>query len=188
MAHQQKKDILAEVRIVEEAKKNPQRFGILYERYYKPIYLFIYKRIDEEMIAEDICAQVFLKAMHNLSKYTYKGVPFSAWLYRIALNETNLYFRKNKTRRAVSLEDAGIYRLGEEQVFEEDEYEGQIHQTIECINQLAEKEVELLELRFFEQRSFKEIAYLLGINENTAKVRSHRLIEKMKKIIRRDGK
>lgn len=171
--------------IVEEAKRNPRKFGILYERYYKAIFLFIYKRIDEEMLSEDLCSQVFIKAMANIQRYEYKGFPFSAWLYKIALNEVNLHFRKTKNQRAISLEDAGIYRLGTEMIIEEDDFDEKMQIIITCINHLSKDEVELLELRFFENRAFKEIGYLLNISENNAKVKSHRLIEKMKKIIKK---
>ncbi len=185
LAHQSKDKILQELQIIEEAKKNPQKFGMLYEKYYKGIFIFIYKRIDDEMLSEDLCSQVFMKAMANLHKYKYKGVPFSAWLFRIAINEVNLYFRKNKNQRAISLEDAGIYRLGEEMSFSKSDEEEKIESIVECLNHLSKKEVELLELRFFENRAFKEIAYILNISENTAKVRSHRLIDKMKKLIKK---
>lgn len=183
LTHQSKNKILKELQIIEDAKRNPQKFGLLYEKYYKGIFIFIYKRVDDDMLSEDICSQVFLKAMANLPKYKYKGVPFSAWLFRIAINEVNLHFRKTKNQRAVSLEEAGIYRLGEEMSFGQSEEEEKIQCIVECINHLSKNEVELLELRFFENRAFKEIAYMLNISENTAKVRSHRLIDKMKKLI-----
>ena len=82
-----------ELRLVEDAQSDPRKFGVLYEKYYKQIYLFVYKRTGEQDIAGDVTAQVFMKAMVSLPKYSYRGVPFSAWLYRIASNERSGHAR-----------------------------------------------------------------------------------------------
>ena len=80
-------DLLDEWKIIQAAQKNPAAFGSLYKRYFPQIFKFIYKRTDNEQLTGDITAQVFLKALQKLSSYSFKGVPFSAWLYRIASNE-----------------------------------------------------------------------------------------------------
>ena len=67
-------------------KKDRNAFGIIYEKYFEKIYLFIYKRVQDEAIAGDICQEAMLKAMFNITKYEDLGAPFSAWLYRIASN------------------------------------------------------------------------------------------------------
>ena len=89
---------------IEEAKKNPARFGVIYERYYQQIFLFVYKRLADEENTADVCSQVFLKAMLSLKKYKFQGVPFSAWLYRIAFNEINQFFRNTKSERVIGME------------------------------------------------------------------------------------
>ncbi|MEM7039231.1 MAG: sigma-70 family RNA polymerase sigma factor, partial [Bacteroidota bacterium] len=100
-----------ELHQIEAAKKEPARFGVLYERYYKQIYLFVFKRCGDQDAAGDICSQVFMKAMLNIKKYQYKGVPFSAWLYRIASNEVNQHFRNKKGDRTISMEKSQIDRV-----------------------------------------------------------------------------
>jgi RNA polymerase sigma-70 factor (ECF subfamily) len=107
-------------------------------------------------------------------------VPFSAWLFRIASNEIAQHFRKTKKRRVVALDENNVHEI-------EDEYEDKaalevnIEVLKEVIQDLKPPEVMLLELRFFEKRPFKEVADILEITENNAKVKIYRLLQKMKK-------
>ena len=155
--HKTKDELLKELHIIECAKKDPKAFGVLYECYYHEIFVFINKKTDDMNVSGDIASQVFYKALANIKKYTYKGVPFSAWLYRIASNETNLYFRKNSAQRAISIETAGVEKMIT--LFEPSE-ERDIQPVIKAIAKLKSKEVELIELRFFEKLSFRDIAYI----------------------------
>lgn len=178
--HKTNKEIRSELKLIETAKRNSRAFAPLYERYYKPIYLFIYKRVDDHANSDDITSQVFLKAMMALPSYQFKGVPFSAWLFRIASNEINLYFRDSQKQRAISLEDGGISRLTE--AILQTNTVDKTELIIACLNKLSPSEIEIIELRYFEKRSFKEVAFILGIKENNAKVKTHRIIERLKKI------
>lgn len=165
---------------VQAAQKDRAAFRVLYSRYYEPIFRFVHQRSSDESLAADLTSQVFLKAMQNLHKYAYKGVPFSAWLFRIASNEIAQHFRKTKKNRVVTIEDQNISDI-------EDEYEDKAELEVnigilkEVIQHLKPDEVQILELRFFEKRAFKEIADILDITENNAKVKIYRLLQKMKK-------
>lgn len=166
---------------IQAAQKNPALFRPLYDRYYEQIFQFIYKRtLDEERCA-DICSQVFLKAMQRLGKYTYQGVPFSAWLFRIASNEVAQHYRQAQKSRVVSMEDRDISHMLDE--MEEDNLAPYREILIGSLEELREEDLEILELRFFEQRPFKEIADLLEITESNAKVRTYRVLERLKKIM-----
>ncbi|MEL6675417.1 MAG: sigma-70 family RNA polymerase sigma factor [Bacteroidota bacterium] len=173
--------IQEEYLLVEAAKQNPRSFGKLYERYHHQIYLFVYKRVDDEEITADLTSQVFLKAMMNLKKYTYKGVPFSAWLYRIAINEVNQFFREHKHKRTISMEGKDLVLMMEE--VEEDRTEENLRNLIQVMNHLTPDEVQFIELRYFERMPFKEIAEVYRITENNAKVKMYRLLGKMKKLM-----
>ena len=81
---------------VQAAQKNPASFRTLYDRYYESIFRFIFKRSADETLSADLTSQTFLKAMQKIDKYVFKGVPFSAWLFRIASNEVAQHFRKLK--------------------------------------------------------------------------------------------
>lgn len=177
------KELLQELKQIEAAKKNPERFGYLYNRYYKQIFLFIYKRTDDENVCGDITSQVFLKAMLNLKKYTYRGVPFSAWLYRIASNEVNQHFRNKKNERVVSMDKSDIERVfGMIDEMPESDNKDLFRQVmLDSLDEMKEEEVQIIELRFFEKRPFSEVGYIMGITENNAKVRVYRILERLKK-------
>jgi len=104
----------AEWREIQAAQRDPAMFRPLYNRYFQQIFRFIYRRTASEDTASDICSQVFLKAMQRLDKYQFKGVPFSAWLYRIASNEVAQHFRNEQKNRVVSIEDYTIHDLADE--------------------------------------------------------------------------
>jgi RNA polymerase sigma-70 factor (ECF subfamily) len=145
--------------------------------------LFIYRRADDEDLTSDLTSQVFLKAILNIGKYEFKGVPFSAWLYRIATNEVNQHFRKNSSSRSVSMEDAGLERLKQElpEWNEEDEEKEKI--LMIGIQHLSQEDLQFIEMRFFEDRSFKEMGHIFNITENNAKVKTYRILDKVRKII-----
>lgn len=167
-----------EMEKINEAKKNPERFEYLYETYYERIFRFIYKRIDDESLVEDMTSQVFFNAMTKLYKYTFKGVPFSAWLYKIALNELNMYFRKKTSIRIIDIDSINTPILFED--VNETNNEENIEKLMIAMLNLRKPDADMLELRYFEQLSFKEIAEIYSITENNAKVKVYRAIETLK--------
>ena len=164
---------------VQAAQKDSAMFQPLYERYFESIYLYIFRRIADEELAADICSQVFLKAMQRLYSYEYKGVPFSAWLYRIASNEVAQHFRKAKKNRIVSIDDANIVDMYED-IDEPVELPSQ-EELVEVLDKLKEDDLQLIELRYFEGLPYKEIAEILDITENNAKVKTFRILNRLKK-------
>ncbi len=141
------------------------------------MFRFIYRRVDDEDVTADLTSQVFYKALKNLKKYRFKGVPFSAWLFRIATNEIAAFYRASKRNRIFSFEEEVVQEFVEENLDEELDL-GELKFAME---KLSESEVEVLELRFYEERPFAEIAYILDISEANAKMRTYRALEKLKK-------
>lgn len=171
-----------ETEVIALAKKDAKYFGVLYDAYFERIYIFVFKRLGGlEDIAGDITQQTFMKAMANISKYEDRGFPFSSWLYRIAQNEVSMYFRQNKKKHFVPVDEERIQDIASEvnasnyMTIEEQE------KLIEVINNLDEKTADLIELRFFQQLSFKEIADIYNITEANAKMRIYRTLEKIGK-------
>ena len=177
--HQSTLQINAEMELVKAAQNDPRCFGPLYTLYYKRIVSYVYHRIESKEEAFEITAQVFYKALDNLPKYKMQGVPFSAWLFRIASNELNQLFRKNNSARIVSIDTDGTADL----MFsiEETKSELQDEQLFAVLNQLETDDMELIDMRFFEKRSFKEIADIIGMNESACKIKVYRILEKLKK-------
>jgi RNA polymerase sigma-70 factor (ECF subfamily) len=174
-------DLLLESMKVEEAKKNPFKFEALYNVYYERIFRFIYQRVDEKAIAFDLAQQVFMKAMINLRNYHYKGLPFSSWLYRIAQNELNQLFRKNSSHRTINIDEADLKFVADE--MKADSLEEYSKKLPDVIAELDGKDLQIVEMRFFEKRPFKEIGEILNITENYAKVKLYRVLDKMKESI-----
>lgn len=173
--------IQSEWQEIQAAQRNPALFRPLYERYFDPIFRFIMSRCGEENVAGDICSQVFLKAMQKIKSYEFKGVPFSAWLYRIASNEVAQHYRNTKKLRVVSAEETQIEDIVEEMEF--DDYSAYRDVMLEVLEELKPIDLQLIEMRFFEKRPFKEISDILGLSESNAKVKTYRILERLKKKI-----
>jgi RNA polymerase sigma-70 factor, ECF subfamily len=167
--------------IIEAAKQNPEHFGPLYDKYYKQIFGYVYQRMDCKDTAFDVTAQVFLKALTNINRYEFKGVPFASWLFRIAHSEVMQLFRDQKNKRAINADIGDLKHIYEE--VKEPFFEEYIPALQKLIKQLPDEDLQMIEMRFFEGRPFKEIAEILNITENNAKVRMYRILERLKKTI-----
>lgn len=179
--HATREDMQQEQILVEAAKQDPEQFRGLYNRYYERIFLYVWQRIDDKEVAHDVTSQVFLKAMQNLYKYEFKGVPFASWLYRIAKSEVYTVLRKQQVQRTVNIDSVGMGEMVSE--MDEDPYAEWMPVLSAAVAELDEDDLQMVEMRFFEKRPFKEIADILDITENNAKVRTYRILEKLKKIL-----
>ena len=177
--HQQ--ELRDEEALILKSQADPEAFRPLYEKYFKRIFLFVHHRVGDKALAADITSQVFLKSLLNINKFSFRGLPFSAWLFRIALNECNDFFRKNKRYRLVTMEEEMVEQLHDE-LTSETRLEDLRQRLPSILQKLSVNELQIIELRFFEQRPFKEVGDILGISETYAKVRVYRILEKMKKL------
>ena len=162
--------------LVEGAKQDPWAFEVLYRKYYGPVFRFVFKRVRAEADAQDLTQQVFIKALQNIGRYTHRGHAFSAWLFRIALNEITDAARSNQKLRAMHAGYAETEALLEE-VNQPKANELQLGQALNALN---EEDRILVELRFFEQRKLKDIAVILDWSESNAKVRMHRTLKRLR--------
>ena len=179
--HKSPVQIESEADIILAAQKDLIHFELLYNAYFERIFRFIYQRLQSKTEAADLCSQVFMKAMLNIKKYKTKGIPFSAWLIRIAINEMNNAFSKQTKDRTIQIESIQIESLIQESGIEgEDDKKALL---TKALTQLADDDLLIIELRFFENNSFKEIADILNITENNAKVKTYRILDKIKQMI-----
>lgn len=169
---------------IKAAQENPEAFRTLYEAHYKTIYLFIYRRVEGQALTADLCSQVFLKALLNIKKYRFIGVPFVGWLYRIAYHEVGQYYRKSKKERKVVVDEEILHELAADQVDTDEERQQIMQRLLAALNALSLEDLQLVEMRFFEQKTFKEIGYVLDITENHAKVKTYRVLDKLRKKLR----
>lgn len=166
--------------LIELTKKDPRAFEGLYERYYKAIFNFILKRVNDPEATADITQQVFFSALTHIKRYHHQGQPFSAFLYRIAINECNQYFRDHQKVRFVSLHPDSSEFIQNDLALTENDWSTHLEKLKRAIQQLSHEQILLIELRFFEKKPFREISYLLNVTENLAKVRIYRLLKKLK--------
>jgi RNA polymerase sigma-70 factor, ECF subfamily len=177
--HLSVEEINQELVWIQAAAKDAAQFHKLYDRYFERIFKFIFRRTDNEELTADLTSQTFLKALQNIKKYKPQGVPFSAWLYRIASNEVNDFYRKSKRKVIFSLEESMLSHMFEEEPEEMDNIK--IELLTKFLAELELEEMMVLELRFYEEKSFKEMGFILDISEANAKMRTYRTIGKLQK-------
>jgi RNA polymerase sigma-70 factor (ECF subfamily) len=172
-------EIRQEYEILDRSKTDVRAFGVLYEKYFDRIFNFVYRQTDDRELTADLASQTFLIALKNVKTYEFRGVPVSAWFYKIAGNEVNKHFRKHKNSKIFSLEEERLRELiAQENTAYDDE---QVHRLVEYMKDLPTDMIEVLQLRFFEDKDFKEIAFILDITESGAKMRTYRALDKLRK-------
>jgi len=178
-------DLKAEEELIKRAQHNREAFGELYEIYYLRIFNFALKRTANVQLAMDITSSTFLKALKELKNFRWRDVPFAAWLYRVANNEINDYYRRQGSREQ-RLEDAA--KLVDETQFsdeiaEAEEELGRHEEYLQLHKYVAElplKYQEVITLKFFEKKKIREMVDILGIKEGTIKSLLHRGLEKLR--------
>lgn len=181
--HQTEIDIQNEEVILRRAIENPQAFAPIYEKYYLAIFKFVLQRVENEQYASEIVSDVFAKAIFNLKKYKFKGTPFSAWLYRVAYNEIATKFRKDNRKRTVNIPDE-TWSLFASENDEIEDNSLSFKKLKLCLQKLKPNEVELIEMRFFEDRPFKEMGEILELTTENARVKTHRALKKLQKLFK----
>ncbi len=169
---------LDEYRAIQRAKEINIEFAPLYNKYFTKISNYIHTKIKDKQLSEDIASQVFMKALLNIKKYESKGYSFGAWLYKIAHNELVQELRNQQKMYEV---DISTVQLSEDSIG--DVYdEMHIIRLESALSNIKSKYLEIIRLRYYESYSFKEIGLLLGISENSAKVRCFRALEKLRNV------
>ncbi len=162
------------------AKLCPTNFAPLYKKYYHKIFNYIEKRMQNKDLSSDIAAQVFSNALQRIHSFEYKGYSFGAWLYRIAHNEMCQEYRNFQKNKLIDFDEnqckSMIFQV------ENNELEDKLLLLESAMKKVKRNYLQIIELRYFENLSFKEIGIRLGISENTAKVRCFRAVDKLKEI------
>jgi len=165
-----------EIQMVNSARKTPEAFVELYDRYVLRVYRYMLHRTGDEMVAEDLTSQVFLDALKNLPRLSPR-VPLGAWLFTIARRRIADYFRGlqpiaslEETQNLPSIDVDPLKGLIQTERLKDLEAQ---------LATLDERERELLRLRFTAELSFAEIGVLLGQKENTIKKSFYRLLDRL---------
>jgi len=167
--------------LVEQAKSDTEAFGLLYEKYVQKIYNYVYYRTGNHHDAEDLTAKTFQRAMKHISRYEQRGVPFSAWLYRIAHNVVANWHRDRSRRKVIALDELALYhqrRPSPEGLVEEDEEKREL---LRAIRQLPTDRQQLLILKFVEGMSNEAIGQIMKRSEGAIKSLYHRTLLALRK-------
>ncbi|HOZ41264.1 MAG: RNA polymerase sigma factor [Flavobacteriales bacterium] len=170
-------DRTEEEALIRAAQAKPERFAPLYEHHFTAIFRFILKRAADRDLTADLTQQTFLKAMVALPRYEPRGLPFKAFLYRIALNELHMYWRKRK-EKVMDLSHAEVKGLSEELGMPEQEAE--LASLGRALGRLSADKAQLIELRYMDGMSFAEMGAVLGVGEDAAKMRTHRVLSTLR--------
>jgi RNA polymerase sigma-70 factor (ECF subfamily) len=171
-----KNDSKEESILIQRAKTDPEAFGQLYERYVDRIYNYVYYRTGNAADAEDLTARIFERAIKHIGNYRDQGVPFSAWLYRIAHNLVANWHRDRSRRKIVSIDDVSQWVVTDHGP----EFATQLMQDkealLEAIGRLPADRQELLICKFVELMSNAEIGAIMGRSEGAIKSLYHRTL------------
>ena len=168
--------------LVERAKQQDQAaFAQLYEEYFDKIYRYVALKIGDKTEAEDMTQQVFLKAIQSISSFKWKGIPFSAWLYRIAHNQVVDYFRKKKKQAATLLDESLISSDSNPQLTAEHNLD--IEQLLSATKRLTAAQREVISLRFAGGLSIAQVAKIMGKSQGAVKALQHSAIVALRKTL-----
>jgi RNA polymerase sigma-70 factor (ECF subfamily) len=166
----------SEQALVEAAKSDPAHFGALYEAHFGRIYAFVAHRVRDRSAAEDLTAEVFRRALASIGGFEWRGVPFAAWLYRIAANE----IADHMTRTA---REQGSAASGEPS---HDEMEKIEHRAtlFRLVDELPVDQRRVIVMRFAEERSIRQVAENIGRSEGAVKQLQWRALETLRSRMR----
>jgi RNA polymerase sigma-70 factor (ECF subfamily) len=158
--------------LIEAAQRDPGRFAELYELNFDRVYAYVVRRVHDRAEAQDLTAEVFHHALANLRRFEWRGAPFAAWLYRIAANALTDRARRMEREQGVAVEPAAAAENPEEV-----EYRARIFRLV---RDLPPDQRRVVELRFSEQRSIREIAAEFGRSEGAIKQLQFRALENLR--------
>lgn len=181
---------LNEERLLKDIKSDPRKFGEIYDAFYSRIFAYVFRRTASYDAAKDIAAETFLKAYTGIGTFKWRNISVVHWLYRIATNELNKYleasqYHPESLRRiheeyGVDLTEYATAETERIRIEEELETHREFLRVNESLKNLDAKYQDVISLRFYEQKSIKEIAIILGKREGTVKSLLSRGIDKLK--------
>ena len=179
---------MRESELLNKIKNNPADFSEIFNIYYQPVFGYIFRRTGDFDDAADIAADTFFKAFANISNFSYKGISIKVWLYRIATNEVNQFYRSKQKHDSlfyrVDIENKELLKKylyhDKEELEAELKKHNQFLVILSALKTLPNKYQEVISLRYFEEKDNKEIAEILNINEGTLKSLLSRGLKKLR--------
>ncbi len=153
----------------------------IYEENFDKIYRYVVLKIGDRTEAEDITQQVFINTLKSISSFKWKGVPFSAWLFRIAHNQIVDYWRKKSKRVTVPLDDSIRDKDDNPGILLEKNMD--IEQLVTATRRLTEAQREVISLRFAGELAISQVAKIMGKSEGAVKALQHSAVVALRKTL-----
>lgn len=164
--------------LIEAAQRDPTRFAELYELNFSRVYAYIARRVGNREDTQDLTAEVFRRALANLGKFEWRGVPFAVWLFKMAANAiADRWKLAERETRNPSPDVAREISVPEQADLEEIERRAQLFQLVK---RLPQDQRRVIELRFAEEKSIREISQMLGRTEGSVKQLQFRALETLR--------
>lgn len=172
--------------LVLAAQADPAKFGELYELYFDKIYHFLLSRSGARELAEDLTSQTFIKALEKIGQFKWRGTSFGAWLYRIAINNLNSHWRKNK--RLINMDDENLICLADSRQPVNSQQEeanalSDLPSLYAAMKKLSADEQNLIALKYFQEKNYQEIGEIVNLSVTAVGVKLHRALKKIKAVI-----
>lgn len=169
--------------LVEAAQKDPSRFADLYERHFDVVYAFVVRQTRDRDAAQDITSEVFHDALANIGRFEWRGIPFLAWLLRIASNAVADHFhrsaRNRKTSELNERLEVRLANLTTDILTNLDPYA----RVFRSVKELPDDQRRVVEMRFAEERSIREIALEIGRSEGAVKQLQFRALRTLRDVL-----
>jgi RNA polymerase sigma-70 factor (ECF subfamily) len=176
---------LSDAELIQRSQAGDERaFVALYEQYQPAVYTYLYYRLGDGMLAEDLTAEVFIRLLDRLATLDVAERPLLAWLYTIAANLATDHYRRNgryqwlpldeeRDRQEADMSHSADRRMAQETV-------------AKALNQLTDEQRQVVLLKFVEGRSNAEVGAILGKNEGSIKSLQHRALAALRRVLAKD--
>jgi RNA polymerase sigma-70 factor (ECF subfamily) len=169
-------------RLVQEAQAYSQAaWAEIYDQYYPKIVGYCYHRTSDRSASEDLASEVFLEALRGIRRYQYRGVPLSAWLYRIARNLTADHLKRSRNSPTVSLSSGTVHN--ELVAPDRAEAGAQWHEIHASLRQLTDDQQQVIILRFFHDLSHEDTAAIMGRRPGAVRVLQSRALQALRRVM-----
>ena len=180
--------------VLKSQNKDKDAFSKLFDFYYDKITKYVFRRTLDVEYSKDITSNVFLKALDNIENFKWKNgdYSFDGWIFKIATNEINQYFRKQKRYKLIIDDPKVFFNLGDN-----NKASDEIEKTIDnekhflilnkAIRQLKPIYGDIIHLRYFEEMPYNEISQILNKNESTVRVYCQRAIKELEEVLKKDA-
>lgn len=166
-----------EGQLVARAKEDPRAFGELYELHFQRMYRFVYSRVQDRAVAEDVTSEVFMKALRGIGRYQDTGRPFSAWLYQIAVNAVADRYRGQRPTEDIDEQ----YHLSDGSSLEETAaHRDEVRRIWRLVEELPDQQRTALVLKFQEDMKIEDIAVAMGKSPGAVKLLVHRGVTRLR--------